>query len=119
MPAKSRFGLWWCSRTTYTGPLAGRFAMIGVQVRPKSVVLNRYGLKSLLRWPSKATYAVPSALGDATTRLTYVSSGTPGKRSKRVHVCPPSRESCTRPSSVPTQSTPRARGDSSIVLMLP
>ena len=36
------------------------------------------------------------------------------RRTSSVHVCPSSALRCTLPSSVPTQSTPRTRGDSAI-----
>src|SRR5213593_43594 len=74
-------------------------------------------LKSLLRWPSNFAYAVPSALRDASTRLTYVPLGTPFTLSATFfHVFPPSRVTCTLPSSVPTHSRSLFTGDSLMVV---
>ena len=46
-------------------------------------------------------------------------AGTPAGSFGFVHVVPPSRETCTFPSSVPTQTTPAFTGDSAMVVMVP
>ena len=54
--------------------------------------------------------------GDASTLDTQVPAGKPGTLAvTSVHVSPPSRVSCRRPSSVPTQITPAVNGDSLMV----
>src|SRR5688572_19555275 len=88
-----------------------------VQVRPKSVVRNAYGSKCPERCPSNVTYAVPGDAADGTTLLTNVNGGAPVMfADTSVHVAPPSRETCTAPSSAPTQSTCGFTGDSPIVV---
>ncbi len=50
---------------------------------------------------------------------THVLSGTPRMRSMTlVQVAPPSRVTCTLPSSVPTQITPRSTGLGAMVMMV-
>ncbi len=67
------------------------------------------------RWLSNTTKAVPASCGDGVIIGTQVPGGTPLARpSMRVQFWPPSRVTCTRPSSVPTQIVParqRARRD--------
>ena len=58
-----------------------------------------------------ATYAVPGSCGETSMEWTIVHSG----RSGGVTFCqlpPLSRDTWTRPSSEPAQSTPRSCGDS-------
>ena len=60
-----------------------------------------------------ARYIVPASWGDGSTWLTMLHSG----RSFGVtfaQCAPASRETCTRPSSVPTQRRPFSLGDSAI-----
>src|SRR2546423_80170 len=93
----------------------GRPAITVVHVFPKSVVLKMYGAKSPSRWASNGTYAVPGDAADARILLTNVPSFTPLIDAlNSVHVRPPSRESCTLPSSVPTHRIFGSIGDSAI-----
>src|SRR5436190_13749011 len=79
--------------------------------------MNAYTLKSLLRWLSNVAYAVPSLCRDAVMRLTYVPFGTPFILSATFfQVLPPSRETCTLPSSVPTHRRSLFIGDSLTVV---
>src|SRR4029450_13438932 len=88
-----------------------------VQVRPKSIVRKAYGSKCPDRCPSKVTYAVPADAEDGVTRLTNVPLGTPLMLVETsVHVAPPSRDTCTAPSSAPTQRTSGLIGDSPMVV---
>ncbi|HEX2077771.1 MAG TPA: hypothetical protein VHG08_08685, partial [Longimicrobium sp.] len=65
-----------------------------------------------------ATYARPAACGDASIRLMRLKS--PSSRGvTSVHVPPPSRVTCTRPSSEPVQIVPTSRGDGAMVKMVP
>ena len=57
-------------------------------------------------------YAVPACSGDGTTASTRPYGGTPGGVTF-FQFEPPSRVSCTSPSSVPTQISPRSSGDPS------
>src|SRR5260370_18015387 len=76
-------------------------------------------LLSSPRWPSNVSSATPSPVFDATTRLTYVPFGTPGTFDATFfQVFPPSRVTCTLPSSVPTHRTLTVSGDSLIVVMV-
>src|SRR5688572_33462070 len=95
----------------------GRPLVTFVHVRPKSVVRNAYGSKCPDRCPSNVTYAVPGDADDGTTRLTNVNGGTPVMFAETsVQVAPPSRVTCTAPSSAPTQRTCGLIGDSPIVV---
>src|SRR5262249_40255983 len=74
---------------------------------------------SSVRWPSNVAYAPPASNGDASTRDTCVSFGTPGTLSTTFfQVRPPSRLTCRLPSLLPTQTIPGTTGDSLIVTML-
>src|SRR5438067_12116432 len=96
----------------HAGSRCGRSPAIDVHVRPKSVLFNRYGLK-LPRWKSfSVTYTVFASTGEGCTPVTYVISGTPGNIAILRQFAPPSSETCTTPSSVPTNSTPSFTGDS-------
>src|SRR5689334_22520061 len=117
VPMKARAG-WpgysWIVRTTSPD---GRPVVTFVQVRPKSVVRNAYGSKFPERCPSNVTYAVPNDAPDGTTRLTNVNGGTPVMLfDTSVQVAPPSRDTCTAPSSAPTHSTRGLIGDSPMVV---
>ena len=66
-------------------------------------------------WRSNATYAVPASKLPACTHDTHECSGTPlTLRTTLLQLLPPSRVSCTLPSSVPTQMRPACFGDSLI-----
>src|SRR4051812_34038135 len=96
----------------------GRLPASDVHVSPKSTVFQMNGRKSSLRRPVTVTYAVPAFARDASTRLTQ-KPGWPGILSRTlVQVPPPFRDTCTLPSSVPTQSRPGTIGDSSIVVIV-
>ena len=84
-----------------------------VHVAPSSVVLKTQVPKSSLRWPSKHTYAVPGACGDASTSLTHNLAGTSGIAPLTFsHVAPSFFVTQTLPSSVPAHSRPGTIGDS-------
>src|SRR5688572_28127070 len=107
-------GYSWMVRTTSP---EGRPLVSFVHVAPKSVVRNTYGSKCPERWPSNVTHAVPGEADDATTRLTNVKAGAPAMLADTsVHVAPPSRVTCTAPSSAPTHRTCGLTGDSEIVV---
>ena len=73
-----------------------------------------YGARSSSWYRLPATYAVPGACGDASIRLTRVNSGMSGGVTL-AHVFPPSRVTCTRPSSDPTQIVSRSWRDGAMV----
>src|SRR6185436_6486117 len=77
---------------------------IFVHVWPKSCVRYRYGLKSASSGFFTATYAVPASNADASIWLTRPKSGM-SFGVTFVHVLPPSRVTCTSPSSDPAQMT--------------
>ena len=56
-------------------------------------------------------YAVAGSCGDGSMIEIIAHSGSVGGVTF-VHVAPPSRERCTRPSSEPVQNTPASWGDS-------
>ena len=78
--------------------------MIFVQLFPKSFVRKMYGAKSFRSGRRTLTYAAPALNADASIWLTRPKSGMPGGVTL-VHVLPPSRVTCTRPSSEPVQMT--------------
>src|SRR5437870_1632369 len=104
-----------------TEPSPGSPIVAAFHVLPKSVVRAMYGAKLPERCASNATYAVPRDAPDATTRLTYVPFGTPAFPEMApltsCHDVPPSVDTCTLPSSVPTQSTFASSGDSAIAVI--
>src|ERR1017187_10045046 len=120
VPANSTDAFCASSTIALTGH-CGRLLDILLQVAPKSVVLNRYGLKLSCRRPVLAAQAVPAAKRDAYTRLVQSSSGPPTAATffvTSVQVPPPFCVTCTLPSSVPTQRIPGVTGDSEIVTMV-
>src|SRR5580693_134282 len=102
-----------------TGPPSGKSPTIDVHVLPKSVVFSKYGLKSSDLCPSNAAYTVFTSCDEATTRVTYVMSGTPGNVSIFRQCAPPSSVTLINPSSVPTYSRFSFFGDSESVVELP
>ena len=85
----------------------------GFQLLPKSVVRKMYGAKSPSRCSSNVTYAVPREAAEAWIFPTKAPSRTPLMfLLSSVQMRPPSTESCTLPSSVPTQRTFASIGDS-------
>src|SRR5581483_8367861 len=96
----------------YTVPLLGRLPAIDVQLRPRSLLSRRYGLKSPDMWPSNAAYTVFGSCDDGMTRATCGVSGTPGKRSILRQLCAPFSDTWMVPSSVPSHSCPSLSGDS-------
>src|SRR5262245_8611448 len=89
--------------------------MIFFHVAPKSVVLKTNGSRLSTWWYSTVTYAVPVSYRDGSTLLTVPYCGRFGMFFVTfVHVLPPSRVTCTRPSFVPTQISPACFGDSAI-----
>ncbi len=64
--------------------------------------------------PSAVTKQVAASPGDGDTYEIHVHGGRPRLRVTFVHDFPPSRVTCTLPSSVPTQTTFASRGDSPI-----
>src|SRR5712692_11253913 len=94
------------SRTTCTAASPGRPRDSSVHVFPASLVLYTYGCPSSSSWRSSARYAVAASNGETPIWYTRpsTSAGTRGKCPATFdHVFPPSRVSCTKPSSVPTQ----------------
>src|SRR5437867_9250438 len=85
--------------------------VIFFQVRPWLDVLKRYGRKSSCLYRLAATYAVPASWGEASMIDTNVQDPSPGGVTF-FQVLPSSRETCTSPSSLPAQRTPRWTGDS-------
>src|SRR5262245_37641271 len=64
-------------------------------------------------------YAVHGSAYDASTRAIHVFAGKPRMLGVTfAHVLPASCVTCTRPSSVPTHTTPAFTGDSAIVRMV-
>src|SRR5215469_5291604 len=64
-------------------------------------------------------YAVPSSYGDGSTLLMRAQCGRFGIPAVMLFQCaPPSRVTHTKPSSVPTQSSPLVIGDSAIDAMV-
>src|SRR5262245_16725481 len=120
LPTISR-SLFFRSWTTTLIGASGRLPLMAVHVLPKSVVLNRYGLKSSLRNPFFDTNAVPASKVDAYTRLTQRSAGAPpvvNAGVTSVHAPPWFCVNWTLPSSVPTQMVPGLSGDSAIVVIV-
>jgi hypothetical protein len=75
-------------------------------------------VKSSSLYRVAATYAVAASSGDASTMLIWVPAVTSfGVTS--CHVLPPSRLSCTSPSSVPTQIRLESRDDGATVKIVP
>src|SRR5512138_3620470 len=120
VPAKSTDGLpgySWMLRTDSSdaSPLCA-----AVHVLPKSVVRTMYGAKSPVRCASNATIADPLDADEATMRATYVPLLTPAGTIAALtsfHDLPPSVETCTLPSSVPTHNTLGSSGDSAMVVI--
>ena len=102
VPAKSSFASTWSSATPYTVPRFGRSPAIDTHVRPASVLFSRYGAKSPFWWLFTAANTVLASCRDVINRWMYALAGTPGIESFLRHVAPPSSDTCTRPSSVPT-----------------
>ena len=75
-----------------------------VHVFPKSCVRNAYGEKSASSGLFTATYAVPASNVDASIWLTRPRSGI-SFGVTFVHDLPPSRVTCTTPSSEPVHNT--------------
>src|ERR1019366_766669 len=125
-PTYSRSLFFGSSRITCTLPYGGRSAVTLEKVFPKSCVTNTYGWRSSLRCPSTATYAVPWSKCDASMReiqngLSPESAfaGSPAMlRPTSVKLTPPSRLTCTFPSSVPAHTTPGITGDSEIEMIV-
>ena len=72
-PTNSRFGLVGSSRMTCRkspGASLGRLLTIDLNVLPPSTVAYRYGVKSLLRWLSKATQNASESKCEGSTRVT-------------------------------------------------
>src|SRR5439155_26463081 len=93
----------------------GRPLTAAVHVFPKSDVRKMYGLKSPSRCASNDTYAVPRDASDATILPTKVPFGTAVIAAlNSVQFVPPSVDSCTLPSSVPTQRIFGSSGDSAM-----
>ena len=69
---------------------------------PKSVVLKMYGSRSFNSGFLTATYAAPGSKLEASMMLTRPNSGI-SFGVTLVHVLPPSRVTCTSPSSDPAQ----------------
>lgn len=66
-------------------------------------------------WPSAVTKQVAASSGDGHTDEIPACGGRPDSRPVTlVHVLPPSRVTCTLPSSVPAQTTLVSCGDSAI-----
>src|SRR5436305_1196877 len=111
-------GYSWMLRTDASGfnPVVTAF-----HVLPKSVVRAMYGAKSPTRCWSNATYAVPRDAPEATIRATKLPSAIPAPLVMAAlvscHVAPPSVETWTLPSSVPTHSTFGSTGDSPIAVI--
>src|SRR5919202_767702 len=83
-----------------------------VQVFPKSSVRYSQGVMSPNVCRSNAAYAVPGSRRLASTHDTQLAFGRPGTLPTTLVQCPPpSRVSCTLPSSVPTQMVFASRGD--------
>src|SRR4051812_12793608 len=72
-----------------------------------------YGSRSLIWCASTETYAVPASYRDGSMFDIAANLGAP-LGVTFVHVFPSSRVSCTRPSIVPAQMAPLARGDSAM-----
>src|SRR5678815_1392044 len=106
-----------------TGASHGRPSVTSRQVLPKSVVRAKCGAKSPARCASKATNAVPRDAALATMRPTYVPLAICAPPPDAIaalssfHVLPPSIESWTLPSSVPTQRIFGSSGDSAKVVI--
>src|SRR5688500_18985548 len=83
---------------------------IFVQVRPKSVVRKMYGALSSSRGRFTATYAVAGSNADASMMLTRPNSGM-SFGVTFAHVFPPSRVTCTSPSSEPAHRMFTSRFD--------
>ena len=67
------------------------------------------------RWASMTTYAVPAAVRDGSIIEMVPNCGAPGRAAVTfVHDLPPSRVTCTSPSSEPAQMTSRCAGDSAM-----
>src|SRR5262249_37171917 len=119
VPANSRSRALDDSRMTCSGLSGGRLFAIDTHVSPKSVVRNRYGLRSSLRCRSSVRYAGPSPNWEHSMRVIHRSLGTPFTLSLRsVHVLPSSLLTWMRPSSVPTHSRPAFSGDSVMVVIV-
>src|SRR5262249_28800675 len=84
-------------------------------VRPKSLVAKAYGAMSPDMWRSNVAYAAPSSYRLASTHDTIGALPSPGTFLTTLdQFPPPSRVTCTLPSSVPTQTTCAFFGDSLI-----
>src|SRR6476661_10559123 len=77
-----------------------------------------YGARSSSRGRRTETYARPVSNADASIWLTRPNSGMPGGVTF-VHVFPPSRVTCTRPSSEPVQITFTSRFDGPTLKITP
>ena len=101
------------ARTTFTDALSASPRVIFVHVLPPSCVRKTSGVRSSTRKRETEMYAVPGSKRDASicvTLLHEVSSF--GVTS--VQVAPPSRVTCTTPSSDPVQMTLTFTGDGPI-----
>ena len=98
------------SRTAWTQSSARMPFTTRVHVRPKSCVRKMYGALSSSRGRRTETYAAPASNADASIWLTRPNAGIPLGVTLR-HVAPPSRVSCTSPSSLPVQMTLTSRLD--------
>ncbi len=79
--------------------------------------MSRIGVKTSLRWPSTATYAVSASWCEAEMCDTYSPPTRDGVTSR--HAPPSSAVTCTRPSSVPAHSTPAFTADSASAVIVP
>src|SRR5258708_22668679 len=90
-----------------------------VQLLPKSCVRKTHGVMSPNVCRSNVAYAVPGSKRLASTQVTQLAFGKPGTLPTTFVQCaPPSRVSCTFPSSVPTQIVFASSGDSLITTMV-
>ena len=84
---------------------------------PKSCVRYTHGVTSPYQWKSNVAYAVAGSNRLGSTQVTHGPFGKPGTTTF-VQCAPPSRVTCTLPSSVPTQTVFASSGDSLITLIV-
>jgi len=121
VPAKTTFALPGYSAMLRTDASGASPFVTAFHVLPKSVVRAMYGAKSPERCESNAAYAVPRDAPDETIRATYDPFAMPAPLVMAAlvsrHVEPPSCDTWTLPSSVPTHSTFGSIGDSAMVVI--